>query len=479
MSDTIVLRKVFALDSNSGLFISTGSVLVTNGLGGTVWTDLMSSLLITGGPPVGILPCTLSSFSTIGFNTATSLSTISSEYLQAICSIGGQVTGSIGTSQVNNLGTVGYISTTTLTTYVSNEISTVTQSPCTISSLVPALTQVGYYSYTSTISSTNAFGRSTVAGLGNSGYVSTSGLNSTLDGLGTLGYISTIITPISFQSTVAGLGQSGYVSSTGLRYATNMLGTAANGGYISSLSLQSTVGGLSTFGYVTNSQLTSTTQNLSSQKANIRFDSVSNVTVIGGQNIFTQLTGNLIYVSTFYQSSLIYSGARPGSTLLGNVLNGNDMEFSTAIIRLDALSSFINTTYSKVTIEVYPTLSFSHIGTGASKGVVIPISTMLKSEPGFLLSNTTVTNFFYVGNSSTTYTGNPVNPQSMNNVYTQPIRISIPQGTVLNYATPYTLYHYMPGSVQGGALQNALHDNVITPYYGSTGSIFVSVQNFY
>ena len=477
MSDTIVLRKVFALDSNSGLFISTGSVLVTNGLGGTTWTDLMSSLLITGGPPVGILPCTLSSFSTIGFNTATSLSTVSSEYLQAICSIGGQLTGSVGTDQVNNLGTVGYISTTTLTTYVGNQLSTLTTSPCTISSLVPALTDVGYYSYQSTISSTNAFNRSTVGGLGRSGYVSTSGLTSTLDGLGTLGYISTIITPISFQSTVAGLGQSGYVSSAGLRYATNMLGTPFNGGYISSLSLQSTVGGLSTFGYVTTTQLTSTTQNLSSQKANIRFDSVSNVTVIGGQNIFTQLTGNLIYVSTFYQSSLVYSGARPGSTLLGNV-TGNNMEFSTAIIRLDALSSFINTTYSKITIEVYPTFSFSHVGTGASNGVMLAISTLLKSEPGLLLSNTAVTNFFYAGNTTTTYTGNPVNPQTMNNVYNQPIRISIPQGTVLNYATPYTLYHYMPGSVQGGALQNALHDNVITPYYGSTGSIFVSVQNF-
>jgi hypothetical protein len=63
------------------------------------------------------------------------------------------------------------------------------------------------------------------------------------------------------------------------------------------------------------------------------------------------------------------------------------------------------------------------------------------------------------------------------NIFNQPIKIIIPTTTTLQYAQPYTLYHYMPSSLNNGSFQNALHSNFITPYFGSTGSVFVTVQN--
>jgi len=64
MSDSIVLRKIYALDSNTGLFISSGQALLTNGLGGAVWVDSLSTLAIVGGPIMNGLPSSISSFST-------------------------------------------------------------------------------------------------------------------------------------------------------------------------------------------------------------------------------------------------------------------------------------------------------------------------------------------------------------------------------------------------------------------------------
>jgi hypothetical protein len=103
------------------------------------------------------------------------------------------------------------------------------------------------------------------------------------------------------------------------------------------------------------------------------------------------------------------------------------------------------------------------------------MSSILKYGATTLLSNTVTTSAVFAGTTRVTYENNSVSDSS--NIFNQPIRLSIPQGTILNYQQPYTLYHYMPSSIQKNQLQNALHSNVITPYFGSTGSIFVSVQN--
>jgi hypothetical protein len=217
----------------------------------------------------------------------------------------------------------------------------------------------------------------------------------------------------------------------------------------------------------------------------IRYDNATTVSIIGGSNTntFTNI-GNLFYVSTFFQSSVTYTGPqRPGVQQLGNIPSAApyDMEFSTATIRLDAFSSFTNAN-SRITIDAYPTILFSKLGTGSAINTPLcfPISTMLKYGNS-LLYNTVTTNYLFAGNGlsvvSDPAASGAVRFIDSSNAFNQPIRLTIPQNTVLNYTNAYSLYHYMPGSMNNASNQTALHNNTYTPYYGSTGSIFVSVQN--
>jgi hypothetical protein len=482
MSDRIVLRKVFAIDPDTGLAVTGGKVLMTDSTGGTSWVPMLNTLSITGGPVVGNLPSTISSFSTITYVNTTWISTISTTYLNAICSLGAIIDSKIGTNFTEGLGTVGYISVATL----NARLSTLENSPSTISTLAPALSTLGFINLSSLSSFTQGQAMSTtstVAGLGTIGYVSSLSLLSSVAGLGTAGYISSLNTPISFNSTVNGLGTSDYISSLTLIKVVNNLGTT---GYISTTSLTSTSRGLGQIGYVSTGHLVSTTNSLTALKTNIRFDNVTTISIVGGDNInnFTSI-GNLIFVSTFFQSSIAYSGARPGAQIQGRVIDSVNMEFSTAVLRMDSFSSFIDQN-SRVTIEVYPSISFTKLATGADNVAVIPISTLLKYGNTTIINESVTTNYLYVGNTKTVLE-NGVGSVDASNVFNQPIRLNIPRGTfasldnsgnkVNNYSLPYTLYHYMPSSVNNGQLQNALHSSNITPYFGSTGSIFVTVQN--
>lgn len=471
MSDTIVLHKVYAVDSNTGLFISSGKVLMTDGLGGTNWLDSLSTLAASGGPVMNNLPSSVSTFTA----TTYEVSTMSSIFTQGISTSIGIANATSATIVTANLGTVGYVSTATLSTAIGQAVSTVTQSPCTVSSLVPSLSTLQYAnsSTLSTLTSSASLSSiSTVIGLGSSGYVSTLSLVSTVAGLGSLGYISSINTPISFTSTVAGLGSIGYASTSWVYNVINTMGNI----YVSTASLTSTVKGLSTFGYVTNIDLSTAVNGVSAMKNSIRFDTVGNVILSGSSNLITFTnTANVIYISTFYQSSMYYTGAQPGVPIAGRVVNNNDFEFSTAVLKIDALSSFINSN-SKVTIDILPTYAFSKLGTGAAGPTMLNISSVLKNGNTLLNTtyNTTATNSFLAANTRVLMENGLTVDSS--NVFNQPIKLSIAPHT-WDWTNPYTLYHYMPSSLQYGAAQNFLHTASVTPYFGSTGSIFISVQN--
>ena len=440
MSDRIVLRRVYALDPNTGGFIPAGNSIITDGRGGTTWSGVLDSISTFGGPMVSFLPSTLSSFSTLVY-----INTSNVDILQR------QLSNTTATVITAGLGTLGYISSLSLQSSIT----------------------------------------STVAGLGNIKYVSSSWLESSIIGLGSLGYVSTITSPVSFQSTVTGLGSSGYVSTIGLQTALqSTVGGFGSSGYVSTTGLQTVINSLgSSYSYVSTPSLQSTVIGLgsvgylSSLALNIRYDNAGNVSIVGGSNTntFTNV-GTIYYVSTFFQSSMTYSGAQPGVELTGNLINNSNMEFSTATIRLDAFSSFTNSN-SRITIEAYPTLLFSKLGTGSAiiSPLCFPISTMLKYGTNTLLYNTTTTNYLFAANGKSIV----ADPASLNgirfidssNAFQQPIRISVPQNTVLNYQSNYSLYHYMPGAINYGFFQQGLHNNNFTPYFGSTGSIFVSVQN--
>jgi hypothetical protein len=149
------------------------------------------------------------------------------------------------------------------------------------------------------------------------------------------------------------------------------------------------------------------------------------------------------------------------------------MEFSTATINLAAFSSFMNNN-TRVTLDIYPTYVFTKLGTGATRPALVTISTLLKSGNNLLL-DTAVTNSLFVGNTRTVLESGLTVDSS--NVFNQPIKLTVPIPRAWDFTVPYTLYHYMPSSIQTNQLQNALHSTIVTPYFGSTGSIFVSVQN--
>ena len=476
-SKTTILRTVYAFDPVTENPLSTGLTLVTDGNGGTNWIGIMSSLTFYGGPSIGNLPSTISSFSSLAYTANLNfagLSSMSTDIYTAISSLGFAITNALPAGAANNslvsssasLGSLGYISSPSLTS---------------------SLTGAGLTAYRSTLSSTT----STVNALGDLGYVSTASLTSSLIGLGSLGYVSspigTVLTATQLTSSIVGLGTTGYVSTLSLPSTVAGLGTfyvstpvitstvagLGSGGYISTSALISSIAGLGTCGYISTSALVSTTIALSSQKANIRFDTTGAVIVNGQNTIAFNNVANIIYISSFLQSSISYTGPATGLQTNAQSIN-NDLIFSTAQIDFASFAAFMNST-SRVTVDVYPSIAFSKLGTGAAGPVVLPISTMVQYG-GILLSTPIVTSFLYAGNTTVTL-GN-MSIVDASNFYTTPIKLSFPPSSIVGQtANPYTLVHLMPSSLQYGVYQNALHSAVYTPYFSRTGSIFVSVQN--
>jgi hypothetical protein len=144
---------------------------------------------------------------------------------------------------------------------------------------------------------------------------------------------------------------------------------------------------------------------------------------------------------------------------------------------LSPFSSFIDSN-SRVTIDIFPQIAFSKLATGANNIAILPISSFLQYNTTNIFA-TTVQNYALIANTYMIQSnGGVISYTDSSNFFNTPIRIAIPPGTIgSNYIQPYTLVHYMPSSLNNGAFQNALHNCNVTPYFGSTGSIFVSVQN--
>ena len=478
-ANTTILRRIYAFDSNTDLPLSTGQTLVTDGLGGTTWISVVSTLTLFGGPVIGNLPSTISSFSSLTYTNTLNfagLSAMSTDMYRAISSLGNAITTSLPSAAANNslisttasLGSQGYISTASLTSSLTGVSKSTYMS--TLSSSTSTINALGTLGYVSTASLT-----STVAGLGSLGYISSpigtvmtqTQLTSSLVGLGTAGYVSTA----GLTSTVAGLGTANYVSTATLASIVAGLGTA---GYVSTTSLRSSIDGLGSAGYISTSALVSTTIALSSQKANIRFDTTGAVNV-SGQNIITFTSvQNVIYISSFLQSSISYTGPPTGVQFNGQKVNYVDMIFSTAQINFASFAAFMNST-SRVSVDVYPTLAFTKLGTGASAPRILPISTMVQYGTT-LLSSPIVTSFLYAGNTRVALENGGYADAS--NIYSAPFKITFPPSSIVGQtAFPYTLVHLMPSSINYNEYQNALHSTFVTPYFSPAGSIYVSVQN--
>lgn len=583
-TDLLILRSLFALDPNTNLPISTNYILSTDGLGGLVWTDP----LILGGISFPILQSTTIGLGTAGYVSTSklddsltsttkglgNLSYVSTAGLNAILQSTSQgifdyagssnyisSTGLASTmrSTVAGLGSVGYVSTSTLDFALRSTTSNIFDPVRYISagnlisttsgllnntffttpdneSTIKGLGNVGYISTSGFISSL----RSTVAGLGTAGYLSSAVLESTfgnsfpstVDGLGTAGYVSTSYLGDAFASTNRGLGTLRYVSeSYMISYVTNAIansGTTNN--YVSTTyldaALRSTNNGLGTFRYVSSSQLVSTTayfidpsryvstgalvsttagiiagqtgtlsnaaltstvaglgsanyvSSLSLQSTVAKLLDIANASTFitidraGTVNVYAPLTvnnvaGSIIYVSTFLTSSVRYSGTNGtiSGVVLPNPATGTDLLFSTGIVPFAAFSSFINSN-SRISLDIFPTFAFTELNTMATRSLVTPMSTFIQCANHRISSTNTS---WLIANSKTT---------GFSNYFQQQLKLNFLGSDIIPcYTSSYILYHHLPNGMTIN-LDPGLKASSITVQYGSTNSMFVSVQNY-
>lgn len=311
--------------------------------------------------------------------------------------------------------------------------------------------------------------RSTNNGLGTFGYVSTSQLVSTtaffIDAsryVSTGALVSTTagiiagqtgtLSNASLTSTVAGLGSANYVSTTGLRTAlTSTITGLGSANYISTLSLQSTVAKL---------------LDIANQSTFITIDRAGTVNVYAPLTV-NNVAGDIIYISTFLTSSVRYSGTNGtiNGVILPNPTTGTDLLFSTGIVPFAAFSSFINAN-SRISLDIFPTFAFTELNTMATKSLITPMSTFIQCANHRISS---INTSFLIANSKTT---------GFSNYFQQQLKLNFLGSEIIPcYTSSYILYHHLPNGMTIN-LDPGLKASSITVRYGSTNSMFVSVQNY-
>lgn len=481
-------------------YVNTPSLVSTTvGLNTTIGTSIAST--VRGLAQVGYISSSqllssIAGLSNAGFVTVAGLAS----------SVGGLGTiGYISTTQlassIQGLGTAGYISSSQLQSTIiglggtglisSGQLTSSVAGlvlPQNLVSTVAGLATAGYVS-TSQLTST-------VAALARVGYVSTSQLASTVDGLGSAGYISTS----QLVSTVIGLGGTGLISTGQLTSTTAGILNVSLG-----FPLASTVAGLATAGYISTSQLVSTTAGVLAAIQPASGASVANLIstvqglgtasyvstatlntaivsttvglqagffVVNANNVFvtnSRLTvssaTSIVVISTFFNSSITYQGN------MGQITGSNPggatqpLYFSSATLALDRWSSFI-TSNSILTLDVYPTFLFANLGIPSAGPTLIYLSSFIQGGSTYLSSQMARSAFY-----PTYYNANG------SNVFEQPFKISVLGSAITPFYTTGTrLAHYLPNAITAGATQGFSNNNV-SIYFGSTNSIFLSIQN--
>ena len=238
--------------------------------------------------------------------------------------------------------------------------------------------------------------------------------------------------------------------------------------------LTSTLNGLGTAGYISSSQLQSSVVALK-----------QSFFVVNGNTLYIQGSGNsltisslasIVYLSSFIQSTVTYKGANGNITPIWNTNNGS-LLFSTVNLQLDLFSTLI-TSKSIVTIEVLGNYMFSPLALPQSP-VPIYMSSFVQSgvvgNSNYLSSQMFQTMFFPT-NYNSGLTGGLYG--NISNYFAPKIKMSIPGSVVQSFYTnaPIMLGHYLPNAVSLNTTQGFLNSNA-TVFFGSTNSVFISVQN--
>ena len=282
---------------------------------------------------------------------------------------------------------------------------------------------------------------STVEGLGQAGYISSSQLYSTVGSLllntGGGGGTVNAVTSTQLQSTVDNLGWAGYVSSIQLLSTFDGLGTA---GYISSAlipllvsttQLTSTVGGLGNANYVCTSQLTSTVFGLGNFYISTNSYGTGDVTTV-------QLISTSIGLGNIYLSSFIYPFAL--STQLFSTVNGLGRFYLSTPMVVSTLAGLGNLGYmssqnitstvaglGRIYMSAPDVVLARHISTGVSTSQILTTD---------LYTRNTYTNTFFTGTAfvSTTFTTQnaPVSIAFTSNTPSLPVSMTSPAGEPFN-----------------------------------------------
>jgi len=379
-------------------------------------------------------------------------------------------------STVLGLGTLGYISSTQLTSTTQGLGTIGYISTAQLTSTIQGLGTIGYISTAQLIS--------TVAGLGTLGYISTSFTNNILqstvtginNNLGSLGYVSSSTLAISLQSTTQGLtdslGTLGYISSLSLQSTTQGLYVGFGNYYVSSAGLntiiQSSIEGLGTSGYLSTSQfndaLTSSfnalfTNNLiSSPNLKSTIDNLGSMGYISTATLVSSLNAlkkSLINI----RSSIAYTG-NTGEITMQNYGDNSYLYFSTATVNFDRFSSFINST-SMLSFDANINVFFAGpIDSNYTGNYQITSYLLCKTNPANIMT-------------SATYSDSIYSVYGVSNSYSRMITFDINRSFIQsNYTFNYNLVHYLSNYE---ANTNTIFSTSASIYMSPINSLFFTV----
>jgi hypothetical protein len=238
--------------------------------------------------------------------------------------------------------------------------------------------------------------------------------------------------------------------------------------------LTSTLNGLGTAGYISSSQLQSSVTALK-----------QSFFVVNANTLYLQGTGNsltvsslasIVYLSSFLQSTIIYRGSN-GTIAPQWTVGTQAISFTTANLQLDSFSTLI-TSNAIVNIEVLGNFMFSPLALPQTP-VPIYMSSFVRSgvtgNANYLSSQMFQTMFFPTNYNSGIAGGLYGN---ISNYFAPKIKMSIPGSVVQSFYpnAPLVLGHYLPNAVTLTTTQGFLNSNT-TVFFGSTNSVFISVQN--
>lgn len=335
--DVLRVGQLFLQQNIDSIYPSAGTVLYTDGSGGTFWsTGGSGGGGVDPGPSSGLTQLQLiSTVDGLGqIYTSTSAAGVTGDQLYStVRNLGtaGYISSAQLTSTVRNLGTAGYISSTQLRSTVAGlgtagyiSSSQLTSTVITLLSLASGAGVSSLFGVVSSGLSTIALFTSNTSNyflpLLSNNY--STNLQSTVDGLGTAGYISTFTSAGPGVSSLFGVVSSGlstvalftsntsnyFLPALSNNYSTNLqstvegLGTA---GYISTSQLFSTVAGIGTGGGITSNQLISTTDGLGTVGYISSLDNLINISTlninvctINGQTFGAPINSTVIGLGT-------------------------------------------------------------------------------------------------------------------------------------------------------------------------------------